>query len=109
MDLIRLYKDYHVPHQTEGHKHCRPGWVNTPCPFCVGNPGLHLGATLDGGHFYCWRCGWKPVFKALSRLLNVDESRVREIVRDYGGRSHAAPEPAVSIRRHAFRLPAGTG
>lgn len=109
MDILRLYQDYHIPHQTEGHKHCRPGWANTECPFCTGNPGLHLGVTLDGSHFYCWRCGWKPVYKALARLLNVDETEVREIVRRYGGRSRAAPEPAVQIRRHAHRLPSGTG
>ena len=58
MKLIQLYQDYNVPFQTEGHKHCRDGWVNTECPFCTGNPGLHLGATLDGKIFTCWRDGW---------------------------------------------------
>lgn len=43
MDIVRLYHDYGVDHRTEGHKHCRPGWVNTECPFCEGNKGFHLG------------------------------------------------------------------
>ena len=46
MDVLRLYQDYGVDHLTEGHKHCRDGWVNTPCPFCSGNDGYHLGWNL---------------------------------------------------------------
>ena len=44
MDIVQLYQDHNVDFMTEGHPHCRPGWVNTVCPFCTGNPGYHLSS-----------------------------------------------------------------
>jgi hypothetical protein len=69
---------------TEGHKHCRAGWVNTPCPFCSGNEGLHLGWNLEEGYYKCWRCGWHPPIKTLSLLLSLPTSKVLELVKNYG-------------------------
>ena len=111
MDILRLYHDHGVPHETEGHKHCRPGWVNTACPFCTGNPGLHLGATLDGAMFVCWRCGWKPSRKALARLLGVREGELRTLLAPYGGtsRGRRAPEVRRRPRAKALKFPTGTG
>ena len=109
MDILRLYHDHGVPHETEGHKHCRPGWVNTACPFCTGNPGLHLGATLDGTSFVCWRCGWKPARTALSKILGVSEDQVREITLKYGGIRSKAKEVKRKIRRKGHTLPSNTG
>ena len=56
MDIERIYRDYNIPHATEGHKHCREGWVNTACPFCSGNEGLHLGYNNADDYYFCWRC-----------------------------------------------------
>jgi DNA primase len=109
MDILRIYQDYNIPYQTEGHKHCRPGWANTACPFCTGNPGLHLGASLDGGHFYCWRCGWHPAKQSLSKLLGISEKEANKIISQYGGKSIAAPEAKIQIRAKAFKYPAMTG
>lgn len=107
MDILQLYKDYGVPHETEGHKHCRPGWVNTACPFCTGNPGLHLGATLDGRSFVCWRCGFKPVRKALAKLLGISEDQVRQVILKYGGVPAKAKEIKRRVRKKAHTLPSG--
>lgn len=85
MDLVQLYKDYNVDFRTEGHKHCRPGWVNVECPFCTGNPGYHLGATLKGTIFRCWRCGWKPTRLALQKILNLPEATVNKLIIQYKG------------------------
>lgn len=85
MDLVQIYRDHSVNYLTEGHKHCRPGWVNTPCPFCTGNYGYHLGGTLDGSHFYCWRCGSHPVKKVLAQLLNLPEYKIKDLLRQYAG------------------------
>jgi len=106
MNILELYRDYGIHHQTEGHKHCRPGWVNTPCPFCTGNPGLHLGCTIQGGHFYCWRCGWHPASHVIAKLLEVNEQKAKSIIRQYKGFEHS-PEPAIQIRRRSHKLPSG--
>jgi len=85
MDILSLLNDNGVSYQTEGHKHTQEGWVNMPCPFCIGNPGLHLGITLDGSHAYCWRCGWKPMNLAISGLLNISEQKAYFLIKEYGG------------------------
>ncbi len=105
MNILQLYRDYSISYQTEDHKHCRPGWVNTSCPFCTGNPGLHLGATIEGGHFYCWRCGWKPASLAISKLLNISEHKAKSILRDYIHAFEPAPDPKIRLGTKAFRMP----
>ena len=106
LDLERLYSDYNIPYQTEGHKHTRPGWVNTECPFCTGNPGLHLGATLDGKIFYCWRCGVKHPEQALSKILHVNYSEVKQIIIDYAGLpTRKKKQNTTQIKMKALRMP----
>lgn len=108
MDIIQLYQDYKIQYQTEGHKHCRPGWVNTECPFCSGNSGVHLGAPLDGSRFYCWRCGWHPAEEVISKLLDTSKSKAKQIIKEYDGLVIASRQPIPKIRVKAHRLPSGT-
>jgi hypothetical protein len=84
MDIIRLYQDYSVDFLTEGHKHTRPGWANTECPFCTGNPGYHLGYNLQEDYYYCWRCGWHPTVETISKLIPLSLHEARAVVRQYG-------------------------
>lgn len=84
MDIIGLYRDFGIEHRTEGHKHCRPGWVNTECPFCTGNAGLHLGWNLEEEYYYCWRCGWKPMVHTIAELIHVSDNEAWNIARQYG-------------------------
>lgn len=110
MDIVQLYQDYSVDFLTEGHKHCRPGWVNTPCPFCTGNPGYHLGYELDGNYFYCWRCGWHPTMETLSKVLNVDINTIRKIIPSYGLMLPKARKvQTVHVRMKNHRMPSNTG
>lgn len=83
MDIIRLYRDYGVDHKAEGHKHTRPGWVNTECPFCTGNPGMHLGWNLKEEYFFCWRCGWHAPIATLSELLKLEPRTIIPILKQY--------------------------
>ena len=108
MNIIQLFQDYSIPHATEGHKHCQPGWVNTTCPWCTGNPGMHLGYNLDEDYFHCWRCGWHPINETIEKLIGCTKTKVKEIIKTYGGVAHPSThEPKVKIRRKAYRLPSG--
>jgi hypothetical protein len=103
MDVLRIFQDYSVQHATEGHKHTRPGWVNTECPFCTGNAGLHLGWNIREEYFFCWRCGWHPPVKTLSKLMNVNTFTVQQIVTNYGvNRSQVFVKDKV---KKPFKLP----
>lgn len=108
MNIIQLYKDFNVPFATEGHKHCREGWVNTTCPFCTGNPGMHLGYNMADDFYVCWRCGWKATHKALALLIHVSEKEAKEIARKYGGKSHVKSTVTVRVGQKKFRLPPST-
>ena len=108
MNIIQLYKDFNVPFATEGHKHCREGWVNTTCPFCTGNPGMHLGYNMADNYYVCWRCGWKATHKALALLIHVTEKEAKEIARKYGGKSYVKSAVTVIVGQKRFRLPPST-
>jgi hypothetical protein len=84
MDIVQLYQDYNLDYKTEGHKHCRPGWVNVECPWCEGNAGYHLGYNLLSDHYVCWRCGFHPVAPTVARLINIKEREAYIIVKRYG-------------------------
>lgn len=100
MSLIDLYQDFNIQFQTEGHKHCRPGWVNTACPFCTGNPGLHLGFNLSTKAFYCWRCGWHPQDQTIAELLNVSKQIAKETLRKYEINSRAV----IQSQNHTIKF-----
>jgi DNA primase len=84
MDIVQLYQDYSIDFKTEGHKHCRPGWANVPCPFCTGNAGYHLGYEINGNYFYCWRCGWHAIPYTISKLLGIPVQEAERIIKNYG-------------------------
>lgn len=107
MDILALLNDYGVPYVTEGHKHARPGWVNTACPFHhTDHPGYHLGFTVDGKISYCWSCGVHFVDDSIQRLLNISRFEARKIISDYAGVSFiSAPETKRKIQAKAHKLP----
>jgi hypothetical protein len=110
MDIIRLYQDYSVDFLTEGHKHCREGWVNTPCPFCTGNPGYHLGYNIDDNYYMCWRCGWHPLTTTIATLLNVSEQQTKKILRQYGILvPRLQKPPTTDIKKVEHTFPSGVG
>jgi hypothetical protein len=113
MDVVQLYQDYSVDFRTEGHKHCRPGWVNTPCPFCIsdrGHEGYHLGFELDSNHYYCWRCGWHPIVPTVAKLLNLKEQEVRRLIKGYGLLVPKYIKPSTEVKKIVeHRMPSSTG
>lgn len=105
-----LFKTLNINYVTEGHKHCRPGWINMECPFCTGNSGVHLGYSLEQEYFHCWRCGGHSVIETLSRLSGLPSAQIRQLLRQYGGRSRIATTPSKAVpRMKAFRFPSGYG
>jgi len=91
-DVLQFYRDYNIDHIQAGHKHCRPGWVQIPCPFCSGNPGWHLGFCMNPseefyGAFVCWRCKGKSPIRVIKKLLGVTTPEAKHIFHKYKGRS----------------------
>jgi hypothetical protein len=84
MDILSLYQDFSVDYRTEGHRHCRPGWINTECPFCTGNPGYHLGYHLETNHYVCWRCGFHAIPPTIAKLLRIKIQDAYTLIKQYG-------------------------
>lgn len=83
MDIIRLYTDNRIPFITEG-KNVGDGWVNITCPFCD-DPSEHLGYNTSMDYYRCWRCGWHPTNKVVSKILNISTALTHETLKQYGG------------------------
>ena len=109
MSMTDLLQDYHIPFQTEDHKHCRPGWINMACCWCYGNPGLHLGWRISGGYFYCWRCGRKKTISTLSKILSLPYEQTKEIVKQYRIKSGIVTQTVIEVKRKKFKFPNGVG
>ena len=108
MDMASLLSHIGIQYQTEGQKHCRPGWINMACCWCTGNPGLHLGWNVEKEYFYCWRCGYHPTIKTLTELSGLGHHQVMGLVREYGGRPrHQSYKLKRPPRAKAFRFPSG--
>jgi len=107
-DLESLFRDLGVDAKTYGHKHCRPDWINTPCPFCTGNPGYHLGFSLSRNACVCWRCGNHSQPFAIAKLINLPLAKVQVLIKQYGGREWALP-PVNHTNTLPFKEPCGIG
>ncbi len=107
MKIIALYQDFGINYRTEGHKHCRPGWVNVECPFCSGNQGYHLGFEIKKEYFYCWRCGTHPIVPTLSKLFGISEQQVYVLIKQYGGKSKLRQEKLIT-KKQEFKFPFNT-
>jgi len=107
MNIIQFYEDFNILYAPEGHRHYRYGWINTECPFCSGNPGMHLGWNLDNDYFFCWRCESHSIEATIARLLKVNIKEAKRIQKQYAGKTKPVKEIKRKIRLKAHKLPSG--
>lgn len=93
-DIIGFVQNYNIDHVAEGHKHCRPGWVQVRCPFCTGNPGWHLGFELEKNWWNCWRCGSHRTWDVVLALLDGNVREAKKALAVYKGR------PTARLKKH---------
>lgn len=84
INFVSFCEDHNIDYAEEGHKHCRPGWIQIECPFCTGNPGYHLGYNIHFGYFNCWRCGAHSLFEVIEETTQATEKKnVYNIIKEY--------------------------
>lgn len=118
LDAAALFAKFGVPVASPGERHFRDFWVNTPCPFCVGHHGNHLGFCLDStskyfGAFICHRCGGHSAREVISKLLKISDDQARVVIKQFGGDAPAVKrkraEPVIAQRKaNEVALPPGT-
>lgn len=86
-NIRKFYEDYNIEYYEgeHSHAHCRPGWINTSCIRCTGNPGLHLGFSENSGQFVCWRCGFIPLIQGIKLFTGKPWHECKRIIEQYGG------------------------
>lgn len=104
MDIERLYQDYSIPYMTEGHKHCKEGWVNTACPFCTGNEGVHLGFSIADNYYFCRRCGHHHILDGIASVLGINKHEANTLIKQYGVNLSYKPK-LVKNDKVPFELP----
>jgi len=82
MKFIDLLIEYRIPYKTEGHHHCRPGWIQIDCPFCGdGSHKFHMGYSLVGNYINCWQCGSHPTVNVLIELTGLSTEKCRRLLK----------------------------
>jgi hypothetical protein len=81
MTAQEIFQALGVEHLESGHRHCRPNWIQLQnCPFC-GSVNYHLGYSIGGGFFVCWKCGGHRTVDTW-RLLGASKKQLGEILHD---------------------------
>lgn len=58
LTFIEILEELEIPYLTEGHEHCREGWIQIDCPWCT--PGARhwrMGYNIADDFVNCWACG----------------------------------------------------
>lgn len=83
MKFNELLQTLEIPYKTEGHEHCRPGWIQLDCPFCSKGWGhFRLGYSLDGGFLNCWSCGPHRLIDTLVEATGLSYGRCKALLND---------------------------
>lgn len=95
--------NYNIHYKTEGHHHCRSGWIQFDCPFCgKGTNKYHMGYSLDGRFANCWRCGHHSLASTIAELtgLSIKSKQLQSVVK-------SLPSEKIEIveRRGKLELP----
>jgi len=82
MEFTDILKNYNIPYKTEGHHHCRTGFVQFDCPFCgQGSNNYHMGYSLLHKFCNCWRCGHHTVFSVLEELTGLPAKQIGKLIK----------------------------
>ena len=106
MTTAELFQELGIKYVTEGHHHCRKGWLQLDCPFCgQGTSKYHMGYSLSFHYFHCWRCGSHSAVATLVESTGLTELQVKKLLRDIPKSSpNQIEEP---ILKGKLKIPAG--
>lgn len=83
MIITDLLSSHNVVFKTEGHHHCRPGWVQVDCPLCgKGSEKYHLGLSTALTGANCWRCGPQGLTYMLHLLTGESYNTCKKLISD---------------------------
>lgn len=111
MKLEELLRDEGVRIMRPGeHHHARQGWLQLDCPFCgKGSSKFHMGLSMNGGTFVCYKCGKLDRLQTIAALLDVTDRRAISMLKGVSYSTEANPRQSAANPRHSLVLPKGRG
>lgn len=108
MTIFDLLDRYNIPYMTEGHEHCREGWVQIDCPFCTPHAQRwRMGFNLTYAYVHCWACGAHRLSDTFQELFNLPYRTCHKYTDLLRSGTHLLPERADV--RGRLELPNGIG
>lgn len=102
-----LLDELRIEYRTEGHHHCRTGWLQLDCPFCgKGSQQFHMGYNIDKRYVNCWRCGPHRLLETLMHLTDESKGRCIELLKKLG---ELTVSKQVEQEVRSLQLPKGLG
>jgi DNA primase len=80
-DFRAFCNDFNVPLSTHS-PNSAYGWIQTRCPFC-NDRSDHLGFSLRGGFFNCWRCGFHSNIRFIQVITGKSWNKSKYILQEY--------------------------
>lgn len=83
MDIRELMDSLNVEWKTEGHEHCRRGWMQIDCPFCSKSwRHFRLGIHLTRNYGNCWACGPHRLVDILQEITGQSYKKLKELSKE---------------------------
>ena len=81
IDFKRLFDDLHIKHRDDLPRN----WIHANCPFCRNPPDTHFNGGFNRieVRYTCFRCGSHYYVDALSKIMNVSPSEVKNTLKGY--------------------------
>ena len=93
MDWRRFCVEYGIKFAETG-KNVKKGNINIRCPFCADDPSHHMGLSLEGKGWACWRGdnhrGRAPQ-RLIRELLQCDQAQATRIAQKFGAKVQVVP------------------
>ena len=83
MNYIELLESLDIKFLEEGHKRCRPNWIQLDCPFCSPNSSKWMmGLNKNHGYCNCWQCGYHGLVETLALLSGVESREIYPLLKN---------------------------
>ena len=83
MKLDNLLQRLNVPFVSEGHYHCKAGWLQSDCPFCGRNTNkYHMGWNLRNNYVHCWKCGHHKLNTTLVEYTGLSYAEINAFIKE---------------------------
>jgi len=102
--ITEALKEAGVEYLESGHHHCRTGWVQIrECPFCH-SANYHLGYSVSGRFFACWKCGGHNAYQTLDKL-GVSRESIKELLQGLREKEDQLPSKVGKLKEPQGRGP----